>query len=120
MPIQALKDYLDSMGVKYITHQPFAGLYLSADCRCHHTSRGQELAKTVMVKLGGKMAMVVLPASFKVDLELVRRAAGAEMAALATEYEFQDLFPDCEAGAHAAFRQSLRYGCLRRRKADLG
>jgi Ala-tRNA(Pro) deacylase len=102
MPIQSLKDYLDRMGVKYITINHSLA-YTSQQIAATTHIRGQELAKTVMVKLDGKMAMVVLPASFKVDLELVRRAAGANIAALATEYEFQDLFPDCEAGAMPPF-----------------
>jgi Ala-tRNA(Pro) deacylase len=102
MQIQALKDYLDRMGVKYITINHSLA-YTSQQIVATTHIRGQELAKTVIVKLDGTMAMVVLPASFKVDLELVRRAAGADFAALAGEYEFQDLFADCEAGAMSPF-----------------
>ena len=64
---------------------------------------GKELAKTVMVKLDGTMAMAVLPASLAVDFDLLKAAAGAKKAELAGEAEFLDLFPECEAGAMPPF-----------------
>ena len=64
---------------------------------------GRELAKTVMVKLDGKMAMAVLPSLRKVDLNLLRESVGAREAQLATETEFKSLFPDCETGAMPPF-----------------
>ena len=54
---------------------------------------GKELAKTVMIKLDGKMAMAVLPADEQVDLELLKSNAHARTAVLASESEFSDLFP---------------------------
>ncbi len=65
--------------------------------------RGRELAKTVMVKIDGRMAMAVLPATRKLDLERLRDVADAHEAALATEREFRDMFPDCEVGAMPPF-----------------
>jgi Ala-tRNA(Pro) deacylase len=67
----------------------------------HISSR--ELAKTVIVKLDGDLAMAVLPASYQVDLELLRRATGVSPAELATEHEFKRHFPDCETGAMPPF-----------------
>ena len=61
------------------------------------------MAKTVMVKLNGKMAMVVLPASYKIDFELLKSATAAGTVELATEPEFKDLFPGCELGAMPPF-----------------
>lgn len=49
------------------------------------------------------MAMAVLPASNRVDVSLLRTAAGAECVGLATEAEFKTLFPDCETGAMRPF-----------------
>jgi Ala-tRNA(Pro) deacylase len=46
---------------------------------------------------------VVLPASFKADLEMVKRAAGARTAELATEAEFRNMFPECDVGAMPPF-----------------
>jgi Ala-tRNA(Pro) deacylase len=65
--------------------------------------RGRELAKTVIVKVDGKMAMAVLPASHKVETTLLKTAAGAASVGLATELEFKALFPDCETGAMPPF-----------------
>ena len=64
---------------------------------------GRELAKTVMVKLDGRLAMVVLSASQRLDLDRLREATGARRAELAQESEFAPLFPDCEAGAMPPF-----------------
>ena len=55
-------------------------------------------AKTVVVKLDGKMAMAVLPASYKIDFDLLRKAAKVKKVELATEGEFKDIFPECEVG----------------------
>jgi Ala-tRNA(Pro) deacylase len=49
------------------------------------------------------MAMAVVPAPRKVDLNLLREVAGADEAKLATESEFQSRFPDCETGAMPPF-----------------
>ncbi len=65
--------------------------------------KGKEMAKTVMVKLDGKMAMAVLPAFHQVDFEQLKKASGAQDAVLATEKEFRDLFPDCDIGAMPPF-----------------
>ena len=64
---------------------------------------GKELAKTVMVKIEGKMAMAVLPASSRVDLHQLREAIGASKVELASEGEFKDMFPECEVGAMPPF-----------------
>jgi Ala-tRNA(Pro) deacylase len=56
-----------------------------------------------MVKLDGKMAMAVLPASYKVDFDLLKSASGASKVELASEAEFKDAFPECEVGAMPPF-----------------
>ena len=63
---------------------------------------GKQLAKTVMLKLGDKVAMAVLPASDRVDLAVLGAAAGQE-ATLCSEGEFKSLFPGCETGAMPPF-----------------
>ena len=102
MPVKKLRDFLDSHKVKYqlIRHSPaYTALEIAASA---HVS-GKELAKTVMVKVGGKMAMAVLPASHRVDLELLEKVTGATHVELASEREFADLFPGCELGAMPPF-----------------
>jgi Ala-tRNA(Pro) deacylase len=64
---------------------------------------GYEIAKTVMVKVDGDMAMAVLPAPLQVDLRHLRELIEAERVELATESEFKALFPECEPGAMPPF-----------------
>ena len=102
MPARKLKEYLDRYHTKYITisHSP---AYTAQEIAASAHVPGEELAKTVMVKIDGKMAMVVLPASYQVDFDLLKRAAGANAVELASEAEFKGLFPDCEIGAMPPF-----------------
>ena len=102
MPVTKLKEYLDGEGVKYVSIIHSCAYTAQETAESAHIS-GKELAKTVMVKLDGKMAMAVLPASEHVDLELLRAGATADKVALASEYEFKDLFPQCEVGAMPPF-----------------
>lgn len=64
---------------------------------------GKEMAKTVIVKIDGKFAMAVLPASYSANLDLLKRTVGADNVELATESEFKDIFPDCDIGAMPPF-----------------
>ena len=102
MPAQKLKEFLDSHQARYVAihHSP---AYTAQEIAALAHVRGKELAKTVMVKIDGKMAMAVVPASHKIDLDLLKAVAGAESLALATETEFKGIFPDCEAGAMPPF-----------------
>jgi len=102
MPVKKLKDFLDSNNIKYmsITHSP---AYTAQEIAASAHIPGKELAKTVMVKLDGKMAMVVLPASHRIDFGLLKEASGAGKVELATEDEFKDMFPGCDIGAMPPF-----------------
>jgi Ala-tRNA(Pro) deacylase len=102
MPLKRLLEFLDNHGVKYVTIRHSPAFTAQEVAQSAHI-RGQELAKTVMVKIDGAMAMAVLPASQKVDLELLREAAGAKKVELAREAEFQARFPGCEPGAMPPF-----------------
>lgn len=64
---------------------------------------GHEMAKTVMVKLDGRLAMAVLPADEWLDVARLRDASGAHEVALASESDFKDRFPECEVGAMPPF-----------------
>jgi len=102
MPVKKLKEHLDGQKIKYVTisHSP---AYTAMEVAETAHVPGHALAKTVMVKLDGRMAMAVLSSTRKVDLNLLRESAGAEEAKLATEAEFKSLFPDCETGAMPPF-----------------
>jgi Ala-tRNA(Pro) deacylase len=102
MPVKKLKDFLDRENVKYVSNYHSIA-YTAQEIAASVHVKGREMAKTVMVKLDGKMAMAVLPASHQVDFEHLKKAAGARDAMLATEKEFKDLFPDCDIGAMPPF-----------------
>lgn len=102
MPLQKLKEFLDDNGVKYISirHSP---AYTAQEVAASGHIPGRELAKTVIVRLDGKLAMVAIPASEQVSVEKLKRAAGAREAEIADESEFRDRFPGCELGAMPPF-----------------
>ena len=102
MPAKKLKEFLDSENIKYISIMHSRAYTSQETAEMAHIS-GKELAKTVMVKLDGKMAMAVLPANEQIDLELLKSNTNAKKAALAEEDEFRNLFPQCETGAMPPF-----------------
>lgn len=102
MPVKKLKDFLDSNNVKYLTISHSAA-YTAQEIAASAHIPGKELAKIVMVKIDGKMAMAVLPASYKVNFNLLKKTAGAKRVELAGEEEFKDMFPGCEVGAMPPF-----------------
>ena len=64
---------------------------------------GKEMAKVVILKIDGRFAMAVIPAPHKIDFERFKVATGIKEVMLASEKEFQNLFPDCEVGAMPPF-----------------
>ena len=102
MPVERLKKYLDKEDVRYvsITHSK---AYKAYEVAASAHIPNQELAKTVMLKIDGKMAMMIVPASSRVDLERLKEVIGSGNVELAPEEEFKDAFPDCEVGAMPPF-----------------
>lgn len=102
MPLDRLREFLDSQNIKYviISHSP---AYTAAGIAALVHIPGKELAKTVMVKIDGALAMAVVSASQHVDLTLLKAATFAKTVDLATEDEFRESFPDCELGAMPPF-----------------
>ena len=102
MHLTKVKTYLDTYGVKYVVISHSKAYTAQGIAAVSHIS-GKELAKTVIVKLDGALAMAVLPASYQVDLMALKKATGVQEAELATEREFKQHFPDCETGAMPPF-----------------
>lgn len=102
MPVDRLKHFLEENQVRFVTisHSPaFTAQEVAASAHIP----GKELAKTVMVKIDGEMAMAVLPATDKVSPRRLADVTGATKVELASEDEFSDLFPRCEVGAMPPF-----------------
>jgi len=102
MPLSKLRSFLDSHHVKYLVISHSLAYTAQGVAALAHVS-GKQLAKTVIVKIDGILAMAVLPASFHVDLERLRKLTGARVVELASENEFKNAFPDCETGAMPPF-----------------
>ncbi len=102
MPVQKLTEYLDQNDVRYVTIK-HSTAYTAQEVAAAAHIPGKELAKPVMVKLDGEMAMATLPASYQVDLEALAREVGAGGAELAEEDDFEGLFPESELGAMPPF-----------------
>jgi Ala-tRNA(Pro) deacylase len=64
---------------------------------------GDNIAKTVVLKVDGRYVLAVLQATHNVDLPLAREALQAESVKLALEGELAQFFTDCELGAVPPF-----------------
>lgn len=102
MPVRKLQEFLDAHGVKYITMSHSRSFTAKETAASAHIPK-KELAKVVMIKIKGRLAMAVLPASYKIDLDLLKKVVGSNDIELANEKEFKDLFPACEVGAMPPF-----------------
>ena len=102
MPATMLREFLNSRQVKYSTieHSP---AYTAQEIAAISHIPGKELAKSVIVKMDGKMVMAVLPASRRINFSRLKEVTDAKTAELATEREFEELFPDCQLGAMPPF-----------------
>jgi Ala-tRNA(Pro) deacylase len=102
MPVKKLKEFLDEQNIKYVTisHSP---AYTAQEIAARAHVPGKEIAKTVLVKMDGKLVMAVLPGSFKINFESLKNVLGSQNVRLADEHEFKDKFPDCEVGAMPPF-----------------
>jgi len=59
---------------------------------------GHRVAKVVVTMANGNPSLLVLPASYKVDLDLARKSTGLSDLRFASEYEIEEYFPDCQVG----------------------
>jgi Ala-tRNA(Pro) deacylase len=102
MSNQKLIDFLNDHRIKYsiLSHSP---AYTAMEVAAAAHIPGKQMAKTVMVRLDGKLAMAVVPSSYRVDLEALARELGAKTATLAEEKDFAHVFPGCEVGGMPPF-----------------
>lgn len=102
MPLSKLREFLDSHDIKYLVFSHSLAYTAQGIAALTHVS-GKKLAKTVIVKIDGILAMAVVPASLHVDLDRLRSLTGARSVEIASELEFKVAFPDCETGAMPPF-----------------
>lgn len=98
----ALKDYLDEAEVGYeVTEHPQA--FTAAEVAEAEALDKWDVAKTVIVLTDQGLAMVVLPAALKIDLDKARSELAMPGVRLADEDDFVAAFPGCEPGAEPPF-----------------
>jgi Ala-tRNA(Pro) deacylase len=102
MPVKKLKEFLDNHKIEYVTINHSLAYTAQRIAASAHIP-GKEIAKTVVIKADNKMIMVVLPASCKINLDLLKDAISAGSIEIASEKDFSSLFPDCEVGAMPPF-----------------
>lgn len=102
MPNRIIKDYLDQHQIKYLTIK-HSKAYTAQEIAAAVHIDGKKIAKTVVLKSDGKMIFSVLPATYKVDLEMLKYELECDQLRLATEQEFKDKCPGCEVGAMPPF-----------------
>ena len=100
--LKKLKDYLEKNQVRYEVgyHER---VYTSQEIAAAMHVPGKELAKVVMVKADGRMVMLVLPASSRVETKKLKKVLQCKRLGIAKEKDFEELFPDCEIGAMPPF-----------------
>ncbi len=102
MPSTLLKKMLDENNIKYvsITHSiAFTAVDVAKSINIH----SRELAKTVILDVDGEFAMAVVPANYKVNLDILRQTLNTNNIKLADEAAFSHRFEDCEVGAMPPF-----------------
>ncbi len=98
MPSQNLKQFLRDHNVKYTTIS-HASAYTAQEIAAAAHVSGHQVAKSVVVKIDGKLCILVEPANYKVNLKALKAQLGARSVELAHEYEFEDIFVGVETGA---------------------
>jgi Ala-tRNA(Pro) deacylase len=102
VPLSLLREFLDLNRIQYLVISHSVAYTAQGIAALTHTP-GKELAKTVMVMVDGRLAMAVVPASFRVDLHRLKKYLGVDSVELASEFEFRDRFADCETGSMPPF-----------------
>lgn len=99
---EAVHELLDERGIDYeVSEHPRA--VRAGRLAEEEGVTGWDVAKPVMLMVGGELAMVVVAGPTHVDLEKASDVLGHNEVALAAEEDFAHRFPDAETGAEAPF-----------------
>lgn len=98
----AVHDLLDEHGIDYEVHEHPRAVTASRLAEAEGVT-GWDVAKPVLLSIGGELAMVVVAGPTHVDLDKASDVLGHNEVELADEDEFAARFPDAETGAEAPF-----------------
>jgi Ala-tRNA(Pro) deacylase len=98
----SIRDFLESRHVWFesMLHRPAPTA--SKRANVIHVS-GHRVAKGVLIKAAGGDALVVLPATHRIDLARLAGVLGEPEVRIATEAEVERVFANCELGALPPF-----------------
>jgi Ala-tRNA(Pro) deacylase len=102
MPAIKMREFLDKNHIRYATVKHSPAYTAQAVAASAHVPI-EEMVKTVMIEVDGKMAMAVLPAPNQIEFDELKLAVGTVNVNLLHENDFKDRFPDCEPGAMPPF-----------------
>jgi Ala-tRNA(Pro) deacylase len=100
--LKKLRNHLEQNQVSYELGY-HVRVYTAQEIAAAQHVPGKEMAKVVMVKTDGKNIMLVLPASYRVEMKKLKGVLNSKKVAMVKEEGFQELFPDCEIGAMPPF-----------------
>jgi len=97
-----LKAYLDENQIRYKTtiHSPAYTAQQTAQASHIH---GMNFMKPVIARVDDKFIMLVIPAHYRINLDDLKTEMDSTNVSLASESDFYQLFPRCEAGAMPPF-----------------
>jgi Ala-tRNA(Pro) deacylase len=98
-----IRESLSARGIPFeeMHHQT---AYTAQQVAAREHVSGHRVAKVVAALADGRPVELILPASRRIDLELLKHALGASQVRLASEEEMAKVFTDCEVGALPALR----------------
>jgi Ala-tRNA(Pro) deacylase len=99
---ERMEAYLRENDVPFEVRRHDTAYTMSEVAAVLHES-GRHVAKVVMVRAGEEMVMLVLPSSYRLNMDHVRDMLAAGKVRLADEEEFDQLFGDCAPGAMPPF-----------------
>jgi Ala-tRNA(Pro) deacylase len=100
--VTLIREYLQSRHVWFETLLHCPAPTASKRAKMVHIT-GRRVAKGVLVKAPGGDALVVLPATHRIDLERLAGVLGEKDVRIATENEVERVFANCELGALPPF-----------------
>ena len=102
MATRRIREFLDGNHARYVTLNHSPAYTTSQVAESAHVP-GRSMAKVVVVVVGGRLAMAVVPVTRDVDLERLREETGKNDVRLADEEEFVQRFEGCKLGTAPPF-----------------
>jgi Ala-tRNA(Pro) deacylase len=95
---ERIERYLEEHHVPFVHTTHMRAVAAQRFAAAEHVP-GDRIAKPVVVRVDGELALAVVNASQRVDVEELARALGARRVELVPEAEFEARFAPCEVGA---------------------